>query len=296
MDKIEIALRLRPYSHRPGASCLIPGTSHILRAFPTRIEIGPHAFDLSVRGPVRSFTVLQDLEKGHVEVFGHAQEGYYRIKIWADPNGLHLLSDRGLRLIDEHLPYPALPQKPRERLSLGSHQSQNIEDKRELTQIAPLLFALGQWTPGSAHLSLAFEQIPACLLACFTSLLVPRLSDTEHQGLSFQATGSIADLPPSLYRILRALCFVQEETHLHLPLFPFPAGRLTGAVLEGIGECDIEWRNRLPRRLILRAHHTTSLTLHLPKPLTSFRFQGKQTSKILSLSVGQTYLIDRFEK
>jgi len=74
--KIKIAERLRPFSHTPGASCLIPGTCFAVTAFPTLLRIDQHEIKLKLTGPVSNFTLQQDLEKNCVFVFGKAKEGH----------------------------------------------------------------------------------------------------------------------------------------------------------------------------------------------------------------------------
>ena len=84
--EISIAEKLRPFSHEPGTSCLIPGTTLVMRVYPSCIQV----FDLEnsppklvwetfldVIGPVRDFTVQQDLEKMRVLVWGASSKWFF---------------------------------------------------------------------------------------------------------------------------------------------------------------------------------------------------------------------------
>ena len=52
---IKIAAKLRPFSHVPGAACVIPGTSAVIEAFPTLLRIDGHEITLNLTGPVKDF-------------------------------------------------------------------------------------------------------------------------------------------------------------------------------------------------------------------------------------------------
>ena len=81
--KIVIKEQCKPFSHLPGAACLIPGTYAEIQAFPTLLKIADHVIDLPFTGPVEGFTLELDLERHCVFVFGKAKEGYYKIRIEA---------------------------------------------------------------------------------------------------------------------------------------------------------------------------------------------------------------------
>ncbi|MBM3184411.1 MAG: hypothetical protein FJZ64_03805 [Chlamydiae bacterium] len=88
--KIQIRERLKPFSHTPGAKALLPGTNLRVEAFPTLIRIGKKEFHLGITGPVRDFTLEQDLEKNRILVFGRAKEGFYRLQIIGLPNAVEM--------------------------------------------------------------------------------------------------------------------------------------------------------------------------------------------------------------
>jgi hypothetical protein len=98
--QIKAALRLHPFSHLPGSSCLLPGSFWKLTTFPTllvfenlyvqkRFEVKLH-----LEGPVRDFTLEQDLERGEIHLFGHSVQGYFRLRISRSEKGLDLLFEK----------------------------------------------------------------------------------------------------------------------------------------------------------------------------------------------------------
>lgn len=87
---ITIAQRLKPFSHRPGTSCLIPGTCIVAEIFPALLRFwdisGQHRVkksevQLAIKGPLKEFTVQLDLEKESISVWGNTQLGWIRYRI-----------------------------------------------------------------------------------------------------------------------------------------------------------------------------------------------------------------------
>lgn len=100
---IKIATRNRPYSHRLGEEYLLPGTSLSLQLFPSCIKVIDISKDrdliatlsLQIKGPMSCFTVMMDLEKGSLIVFGQTQCGYLRYRLLpVDQMGLALLMEK----------------------------------------------------------------------------------------------------------------------------------------------------------------------------------------------------------
>lgn len=188
---IEIAGRFKPYTHIPGAFCLLPCTALRCQIFPAFIKIESlHSLHpkhiaeihLNVKGPVEDFTVVQDLEKGCVRIWGHAQQGYFRYvlhpnlghpsegdffihieKAYAD--GLHFndMSVAAGEVIAVSanrvckIPHECLRQQTQEvssrfseRLSLGIHKAQDwsmVHRRQNLGEIMPIWLRLGQSLP-----------------------------------------------------------------------------------------------------------------------------------------------------
>lgn len=230
---IKIAERLRPFSHLPGSSCLLPGTHLSFQIFPALIAV--HQLSASepkfieeipvpAKGPVKDFTLQLDLEKGCIHVWGESKEGYFRYRILAtaQPNQFMIKIEKGLAdwspkptnlypswgIHQSHV--PALT----DRLSLGNHKSQDwemIKRRGDLTEILPAWLRLGQLTEQPKEL--AYEGTAALLKICensskenvyeafqnlfyagFEGILSPRLADTQYQG--FQLTSAPTQLSP----------------------------------------------------------------------------------------------------
>ena len=313
---IKIAAKLRPFSHVPGAACVIPGTSAVIEAFPTLLRIDGREIILNLTGPVKDFTLQQDLERHCVFVFGTAKEGYFRLRI----DGGSIQVEKG-PLESEHIPIQFVPNIPFERLSLGSHKALDwdlMQKRSDLKEILPLLFCLGQKVPltppqklsGTARLlelpterkQLA-EALESFCKAAFTHMLVPRLIDDQHQGLVPEepVTGNRFFLLQEGAKMIRGLFFRQNERRLALlPNLPISldAGRMIGLKAPGIGEIDLEWSKKQLRRVILRASTPGEVLFDLPSAIKTFR-AGKRRQKAtepLLLEAGKTYFLDRFEK
>lgn len=303
---IAIRQKLRPFLHRPGASCLILGTTTVLRAFPTRIEIGSgFVYDLPVTGPVEGFTLEQDLERNCLFIFGRAKEGFYRIRVSANDGGFVLKGEKGIELeekIQAEIGF-RIETHP-ERLSLGSHKQLDWDKIRAPQDWMPVLFLLSQKIPPIQPVAYPFPtSFDAFFKAAFRSLLVPRLFDDEYQGLipEITAVGDPAWLIQEGGRRIRSLFFKQNERRLallpHLPV-ELHAGRLIGLKVAGVGTLDLEWSKKCLRRIELRVTTSGEVILELPKTLYAFRVNGEKrsTSEPLLLEAGQTYRLDRFQK
>lgn len=164
---IDIAQKLRPFSHRPRTQANIPGTHLCLVAYPTRIDVedvsgnvARNVFTMTtgLTGPVDEFTVQQDLEKGNIVVWGRAREGFFRFRFhgFVDRAGFVMSVEKlpeagklsckgllqneksGLRVGQSYSFYEGAPLEgegilyaPKgqriDRLSLGSNKAQNWE-------------------------------------------------------------------------------------------------------------------------------------------------------------------------
>lgn len=329
--KISIKERLKPFSHNPGAACLIPGTCWEIEAFPALIRLGKkYEITLHLTGPVKDFTLEQDLEKNCVFVFGKAKEGFYRLRFQGNagrvemtavnaPLGL-LANGKPLRpretiVFDDEIDF-FLP-KSWERLSLGQSKAQEwdlVLRRFDLQEILPVLFGLGQKLPfiepqpfNGMRKLLEEGNFESFCRAAFSKILVPRLIDDQHQGLVLPeiATGNPCFLLQEAVRRIRDLFFKQED--LRISLFPscsFDAGRMTCIQANKVGEFDLEWASRTLRRAILRASLSCEIMLELPKGLHSFRVRTALSQRgsrqkegdPLLIEAGKTYFFDRFHK
>ena len=321
--KIKIAARLRPFSHTPGTACVIPGTCSVIEAFPTLLRIDDHEIKLNLTGPVRDFILQQDLEKHCVFVFGKAKEGYFRLRISAHDSGFEVKSEKGpLKSVSISAEVPFVPHAHPERLSIGSHKTQDwdlIQKRCDLKELIPVLFCLGQKIPlvapqplkGTARLLELPEErnalegaLESFFKAAFSKILVPRLVDDQYQGLvpDEPVKGNRFFLVQEGMKMVRSMFFKQNERRLaflpHLPI-SFDAGRIVGLKAPGVGEIDIEWSKKLLRRVIIRANTSGEVIIELQKEIKSFRVGKKRAHKSnepLLLEAGKTYFLDRFQK
>ena len=202
--KISISQRLCPYSHLPGTACLIPGTPWQLLAFPTLLKFSnlqtgeTEEEPLPWIGPVKNFTVHQDLERGEVVITGKTAEGHRR----------HVVKRGSL---PSHI----------ERLSLGSHKALDwelVKRRCDLADILPVWFRLGQMVPSGGKIFFpppedkleAAPFLENIFSAYFHGIMVPRLVDEDHQGIFFEGK-SMATAPLALltegFRWIRSLFF-----------------------------------------------------------------------------------------
>lgn len=184
--RIEIASRFHPYSHLPGTYFILPGSSLRIQIFPTLLTVEDLSlakpvvlasvrFDL--QGPLEGFTVVQDLEKGFLKIFGTTKKGFFRYRLIAlsneegicihfekVPDGVIQCKANGPWQLDQDAARTGMslflsPKKldshdiqlyqiPRlDRLSLGSHKVQDWERifrTADFLQILPLWYRLGQ--------------------------------------------------------------------------------------------------------------------------------------------------------
>ena len=335
--KISIAQRVRPFAHEPGIECLLPRTCWTVEAFPARLFLREEGarkiidIPLHLHGPVREFTVQQDLEKGCVWVWGSAKEGHFRLRLQACSDAIQLWVDRaplsGIECQDRLLKKresiswkfsgPFREPAHIERLSLGSHRAQDwrsVWQRMDLKEILPILFHLSQWIPcvdqppQSGMFRLLEESWDDFLRAAFSGLLTPRLIDDQYQGLldleDISPHASPCALIAKAGEKIRKLFIDQQEMSIEL-FSPqtFDCGRMTNIQLSKIGTLDLEWAKRSIQRAVLHVKSNAAIRMILPKSIASFRMRSSLNEKgrkisardELSLQVGRYYL-DRFQK
>lgn len=315
--RISIAARYRPFSHVPGASCLLPKSCWVVQAFPTLLRFYSNRGEkeeipLPYSGPVREFTLQQDLEKGCVWVWGVAKEGRFRLCIE---------TDQGMLLIDS-VPHFSLSGALREaplqleRISFGSHQAQNWDTaslRADPLEILPILFALSQWTPAAesprtAMFDLLGRLDEDFLRAAFSGILCPRLTDDQHQGLLPKEEIPLDASPIALISKagakIRGGLIEQQGSRIVFPSLKNLSGRMVQAKLQGIGLLDFEWRKGQLRRAVLHVKEDARLFFDLPEAIRTFRLRTAQHERgrrmdareEWSVEKGTVYLLDRFEK
>ncbi len=315
--KITIAERLRPFSHLPGASCVIPWSSFKVQAFPALLLFEnlntseKHEYKLDWKGPVKEFTLELDLEKGVVWVYGKTLEGHRRICIEMQEAGIAI--DKKLVVSEARLlPHPV------ERLSLGMSKKLDWElvlRRQEMAEILPIWFRLGQMVPSSGITSLFQEcdkldvtdMYLKLFLIGFEGILAPRLSDTTHQGIVSEFPESPLVLLTEGAKYIRALFFKETaESWDFLPcLSPeFHAGRFVQLTTQAGDKIDFEWSKKLLQKVVIHSESDREIFMSLPKPLKSCRLRTSLKEKgsrhlmerPLRLLPNQKIFLDRFEK
>ena len=224
---IQIAQRLRPFSHTPGTHTLIPASSLSGRVFPSRIFFtdlsSNENYELrwELNGPFEGFTFIQDLERRHLRIFAESKEGYFRFCLSARKEGLSLFVERA----DTEIPFvweekrKVLKEKQEwilpvfftlfkptgERLSLGSHKKLDwdlVKRRSDMREILPIWFRLSIVLDKTDQ-----TRVPRWLKNChikdkneaekhflnlfrigFWGIMVPRLVDEDHQRIIRQET------------------------------------------------------------------------------------------------------------
>lgn len=253
--QIKIANRFRPFSHLAGTTALLPKSNWSVQVFPALVLFKnmlksqeTSTLSLQIKGPVKDFTLEQDLEKGDLCVFGQTEEGYMRYLISREADGTLVQFEKTPRegiacqfLGKEWrvkpkdsllLPLPSEHSQvevQKERLSLGVSKQADWDQvlrRQDLAEIFPFWLRLDTLLPvfnyeQSSFGTLALLQeckalkLPAFhkfFLASFRGILVPRLLDEQHQGLGVSSDGVIpANVSP--------LAVVREGARLIRSLF-----------------------------------------------------------------------------
>lgn len=184
--QFKIGERLRPFSHLPNTSFVLPGSPFKVTIFPALVKIYSLypkeklllTLHFSILGPLKNFTISQDLEKGSLLTWGDSPKGFFRysLKALEAGNGIELHFDKtpkeGVHCAFEgewnHPPINALPNtrvflgskntdntntwSPHHtvRLSLGNSKAQDWEQirrRQDMREIFPLWHLLGQYVP-----------------------------------------------------------------------------------------------------------------------------------------------------
>ncbi len=341
---IRIARQLRPLTHLPGKKIPLPGTTLALEAYPARLCF----YDLSraepekkwdmaldIHGPVSEFTVQLEIAKGLIKVWGKSLKGFYRVYIHGSEKGVGLYFDKvpekslvlNVSGEPEHLVHekewyvstsagsltPFVP-LPLERLSLGSHKSQDWEGvcrRADLVEILPFWYQLGQVLPicpikrNEGTLSLLnecgdYRQFHRLFLAGFEGVMCPRLLDKDCQGLSLPDVVDKDQSPlPILtggWRLIRQLFFTENEGRITLlPNLPkeFPSGRLVGLKLPDGSTLNLEWTKKKLRRLSIQAESDGAKQIAFPKELKSFRLKTKKFEKGKRMNCGESIAFEK---
>lgn len=312
--KIEISSKLRPFSHLPGTSVLLPSTTVVFTIYPAEIIIRDFGkVSLDVVGPVLDFTIQQDLERREIHVFGTTKRGYIHYKIRAIEGGFEfcIIKDKTNSLLFEPQKYScdSMAAKAVERLSFGVHKSQNwdlVNQRLDLKEILPHLFSLGQLLPVKRELPIRFEDFLELYLACFDGIMAPKIKKNLGVLISKEIEDNPFSVLPSFTKAIRTL-FVQEagEKLFILPKLPpsFPCGRMiTIEIAKGLALLNLEWTKKKIFKVMIKAKATVRLEIHFPSNVHQFRVRStikergvqKPNGTHLEIDEGKTLFLDRF--
>jgi hypothetical protein len=329
MQRVEIGSRLRPFSHQPGAKCLIPGTPYLVEVFPALVRIREFSNSLEMikelplpitQGPLKQFTVVQDLEKGCVTAYSE----HYLV---------HILPNLEFSFA-KHPPLPTLPSP--ERLSLGSHKKMDVDRirrRRDLLAFLPFWFRLGSLLKLPARMGDnrgIFKLLIVCseaigvhrperilhtferlYLAGMSAFLVPRFFDEEMQGILPRDSPLSEDSPLYILSegaaLIRSLFILSSGNQISiLPNLPPEcfSGRMTNLIVPSWGKIDLEWSQKTIRKLCFYAEQEGEITFHFPPHMASYRLRCHAQERpsflrcgdSLEVKAGVHYLLDRFQK
>jgi hypothetical protein len=262
---IDIADRLKPFSHTPGHEAIIPGTTWKAKVFPTALLLEDVQSNQKkelfwdLKGPMKDFTVEEDLEGKSLRIHGQSLFGYFRLVLRKEGTSLVLnfektpaqgIAASGLvETVFQRGDVLSLEKdleicKPlsKERLFLGvSKQKEwgSIRKRRDLKEILPLWHRSGLIAPckeiknkwacllkqaiTKKQSEEASDLLLQTYLAHFSEGLVPRKRDEEFQGIGFleEQISSAYHLLAEGSFLIRSLFFQETEESISiLPCLP----------------------------------------------------------------------------
>ena len=291
-------------------------------AYPTRLEFADffghfRTVDLGLTGPVKGFTLQQDLEKRLCRVFGVEKSGFFELHVFREGNDLSLKWVRGKKKGEKVVLMGLTPSetslKSYEKISLGSSKKQDVDlmwRRANMIEVLPILYALSQNVPLPSeekltHLPQTEEEFSHFVKGGFDSLFVPKRGDERHLGIFCE---QIPDSCSPLHRLkefksaFRALFIKEEEGKVVLlPNLPkkFLSGRFLGVKVEG-ATIDVEWRKGTIHSVIISPDKEIELSIVWPKEIRSFRIEKREgliprESRIILKEEKKT-VIDKFQK
>lgn len=296
---IKIKEDYRYFTHLIGKESVIPLSKVVAKVFPTRLEIGEVVVDLNLTGPIKGFTHLLNMEKGRVEVFGKAKEGYYHVFLLAKEGKIVLRLHRGSSLslvIDgkeltlekgqeqtlleaKTMPMPDFIEK----ISFGCSKKALLEnDIQRLTK----LYYFSQMIPKADALEMPLEDMESLI----SDLFVPSTSDRFFRGIitehDIQDKFSVF---ASLYAKIKTDLVVEEENTLSVlrnsDAFNI-AGRGVSLVTENF-HVDVLWRKGRVLKVAITSAKDLSKKITFPGAVKKFRVRKHTNEK------GKWHLADK---
>jgi len=204
--RIRVNAHYRPYSHEVGSSCLLPNSSWKVTLFPARIEltslVSEESFFVScaVVGPLSQFTVMQDLERKWVRVFGRGPCGFFSYRLLSFAHDIVLFLERapegGMAFTYKEMTHvlkgreefimsssvPSFPSMCAEKMHFGCHKRQDwtlVKRRLSLKEILPIWFELGKNIPKISMMNVGTARL---LTQCRAAI---RRKDHEKVGRYF---------------------------------------------------------------------------------------------------------------
>ncbi|WP_194847729.1 hypothetical protein [Candidatus Neptunochlamydia vexilliferae] len=194
--KIKLTQKYKPFSHEEGTSLLLPKSPWKVTAYPAKVVLEnlistgkeeSHTITPQIKGPLTQFTVMQDLERQWIRIFGRGPEGYFSYRLVATAHEITLFLERGpkegiaftyegetkLLRRKEELIIPvvrsAFGQSLSEKMHFGCSKKQDwtlVKRRLSLEEILPIWHALGKHIPehplldvGTAHYLKACQEL-----------------------------------------------------------------------------------------------------------------------------------------
>ena len=220
----------------------------------------------------------------------------------------------------------------KERLSLGNHKAQDWDLMRrrlDCAEIFPHWFVLSNLSLPAERPCGDFPLLNACrkkieqveketvlesfenlFLAAFEGVLVPRLKDSDHQGIApdlEKCSLAPMDLLRESGKLIRAL-FVQEKEGVTslLPCLPTPfhSGRMVQVKTSTNALISLEWSKKVLKKVVIDSAVSGEVRLKFPKGTRSFRLvQSGKTIEVdsagealVSVEANKPLHLDRFQK
>ncbi len=302
---ITITEKIQPFSHLPGTKFPIPFSDKGLQVFPAALILYPEnqLIPLNIKGPVKNFTSMLDLEKGTVKVFGEAVSGYFRYYIFTVDGKICFFQDRGEALLPEGTSLAKVNQLPSskkfEKFSLGSNKSQDwelVKRRENLEEILPVWYRLGQmFKCPYGHSSSLLKELTQessflnLFNAGFSGIFHPESFDSNYLGFALPPVGQgqnpLSSLVEGFNKIRSLLILEKDSTCQVLPeiLSFFPHGKITG-LQTSFGEVDVEWTKNRMRQMVVRCTKQSHVQFSFPKTHKRCRLQASDLHLNLTLN------------
>ena len=333
--QIVIDHRYKPYSLQPGVKVLVPSTSLLVQIFPSQLSIR----DLSCSSnanfieypPIdQSFTVFQDMERGHILIRGFSKGKAVQKEIVMQENQCLLLDKKPVKqahLLVDNVEVHAKSSET--RIHFGCYKKPNMMRMRSqalLHEYLPFWHALGKRYSLSNNrepsedttallmqiekslqkeeiLSLA-GQWQQAFQSCLKSLFVPTRFDEEFFGFVPQQRNQKDPLEILSWGSLLIEKMILEEKNHQISLgrkIPkeLHCGRATCLIFTG-GKISCEWSKKQMKKVKIEAEKNCSVVLDIPK-VQSVRIRNGARSKgtrvflkeSFDLISGKTYFLDQ---